>query len=324
MLKNQELYLYKNQSSGAYTELNATTDAATLAGTDLIEPLKDSDIAPDIQGDAVEIVAGPFDQDAWVPGAIAAKGNLKFPMNPAQNSTPGATTPGTVAPHWSKVLTGMCDFYETVTSTTKFSYVPVSVNSVAGLIKRYYGSTAASSSITDILFNLKAEWKISFQANKYPTIEFAAVGAFAGQTESETQPSITKARNTPFALKGATITVGGVTLKVISGEISGSQTQAQRVDPSETYGMGQTDTTDRKIKFKFKAYSALSTSMLTNLKAQTEGTTTVQWGPTGKVVQITGAYGQFSNLTKSDENGVTTWDIEGQFNRNSLSININP
>jgi hypothetical protein len=322
MLKNQELYLYKCQSTGGYTEAIAATD--TVDGTNLIEPLKESDISPEPAGDAVEIVAGNFDQDAWVPGAISAKGTLKFPMTPAFHTTPGSTNPGTISPSWGKCLNGMCGFAEAVSSGTKFAYTPVSVNTTAGLIKRYYGDTASSSSISDLFFNLKADWKIIFAANKYPTIEFSASGNFAAQTESESQPTVTKSRQTPYAFKGATISVLGKTLKIINGEIGGKQKESNRVDPSESNGMGTNEITDRKIYWKVKTYAALGTTMFTALETQVEGATSFQWGPTGKVIKVSAAYGQNTKITKGEENGVTTWEIEGQCNRNDLTISINP
>jgi hypothetical protein len=218
----------------------------------------------------------------------------------------------------------MCNFAESVTGSTAFSYSPIQVNTSAGFIQRYYGDTAATSSIADVFFNLKANWKITLEAGKYPQISFDINGNFCSETESVSQPAYTKARQTPYAVKGATITIAGISFKVISGEIDGTQKQSERVDPSESNAKGQNETTERKITWKAKVYAASSTNALTNLKAQTEGSVSWQWGPTGKAIQFVSSYGQITKITSADQNGVTIWDLEGQCNRNDFTAKINP
>jgi hypothetical protein len=321
MLKNQEVYLYSNQTTASETYINAA--AQSLAGSYFIEPLVGSQVAPELGGQKVEVVAGVFDQDAWVPGAEAAKGSIKMAMTPAFGGTP--TSAGATVPYWAVMMQGLCDFSLATTDTNKHTLTPISYPTSAGRIEKYYGSSAALSSIREIFYNLKSTAKITFKGNEYPQIEFTPQGVNGTQTEGVTIPGYTKARVSPFAFKGATVTINGASLPPISGEIDFGQPNTTRLDPTQTSGLGTTETTDRKIAFKAKVYAALGTNIYLNLRDGTEAALLFSWGPTYRVIQIDcGSYAQITKVTPGDENGIKTWDIEGQVNRNALTIKINP
>ena len=322
----KDVFLYKQQGTNllAYTDISGQT----LTSTDLAQVLKGSTIEADIPVEPIEIVAGGFDQYAAVPGKEEGKGSLKFAMNAASGTT------GQVLPQWGKVLQGSCDFSlaQTVAGTTPGNFVltPISTPTNSGMVDHYTGDQAASSSLLSRYYNLKGSWKISMAANKVPTIDINMTGAFYAETDA-TQPVATdmasaKVRKNPYALKGATITViGSSAYKVTSFEFDGNEAVLNRDDISQSNGAGLSDITDRKIKFSLKCYATTKAvaDPLAALLASTEGALSVAWGTGTDVITIGGTYAQITERKRSDENGITAFDIKGQMNRNDFTIRIN-
>jgi len=324
MQKKLELFLLKAQSKAVYDFSDA--GAETFAGTDLIEVIEGSTIDREQPVDPLIMVSGQFDQDAAVPGDEGSKGTLTFPMIPAIATGPGGT------PNWGLAAKTIGAFAETYNATSGgsggnyFKYLPVSEPTVAGIIKHFTGSTLSSAAIASIHYNLLADWKISIAANKAPTIVFTTEGAWCSQSNA-TQPSITKARVSPIAFKGATVQITGVsTYKILSAEISGNQPIVNLMDVTQANGRGGSKKTDSKIKFTAKVYCATTDVVdpVAALKASTEGAIQFKWGSTTKAINIQGTYAQITKAVRSDDNGITTFDLEGQFNRNDFKIEINP
>jgi hypothetical protein len=318
----RELFLYRAQTVPGMVYSDA--GAATLDQYDLAQVLKGSTADFDIQVDPVEIVAGSFDQYAAVPGKQTGKMQLNFAMN-AQGGSYSQT-----APQWTKVLTGSCNFVgaQTVAGTVPgvFVYTPGVAQSTCGILDHYMGDQAASAAPKKRFYNVNGNFKISGQANKVPEIQFTLDGSFYGEADS-TQPdtSYAKLRVSPTAFKGATICVGGLSaLKVSKFEIEAGQTIAGRDDPSEANGSGYTDITDRKIKWKVTAYAATNTlaPILYAITAATEGALTLQWGPSGHDIQLLSNYAQFTVRKRGDLSGISSFELEGQCNRNDFQIGI--
>ena len=327
MINLKEIFLYKLQ--GTNNMAYSTASSQTLSATDLAEVLKGSSVEPDIAVEPIEIVAGGFDQYPAVPGKYGAKGTLKFAMNPASGTT------SQVLPQWGKVLQGSCDFAvaQTVAGTVAGTFVltPSNTPTDSGLIDHYTGDAASNSALLSRYFNMKGSWKISMQANKVPTIEYPVQGAFHSESDA-TQPASTdiaaaKARETSRALKNAVIAViGSSAYKVTSFEFDGSEAVVNRDDISQPGGAGQTDITDRKIKFTIKCYATTKAvaDPLVALQNATQGAISVAWGDSApKIITIGGTYAQITGRTKTDENGITAFDIKGQMNRNDFTVRIN-
>jgi len=322
----KDIFLYKLQGSAnlSYT----AAGAQTLVASDLAEVMKGSSMAPDIQIEPIEIVAGGFDQYPAVPGKEPAKGTLKFPINAASSS-------GQTLPPWGKVLRGSCDFAvaETVGGSvpSNFSLTPISNPTDGGHIWHYGGQ--ASQQVLTLLskfYNVKGSWKISIPTNKVPTIEITATGAFYEEVDvtplAATSVAAAKARKNPEAVKGATVSILGYPLyKLLSIEFEGGEAVVNRDDISESNGAGCTDITDRKIKFSLRCYADIRTMInpLFSLQTMEEGAISISWGTSGNVITIGGTYAQITSRDKSEENGITVFDIKGQMNRNDFYIRIN-
>lgn len=318
MLQKLELFLYKAQTALNYSYTAA--GAVSFAGTDLLECLAGSKIDSEPEVETVVNVAGALDQDPAVPGREPCKGTLNMKMNPA-------ITSGMVLPSWARVLVGSCAFTTAATTGTgpsNFDLTPVSVFTTAGILAYYTGNLETNGSLIQTHYNLVGDWKITISANKAPEISYTVDGAFYGQTIG-TQPSVTKGRVSATAFKNATIQIGGVsTYQLISADISGNQAPQLTEDPSQANGCGYATITDRKIKFTAKVYTTTVEDPKTALRNQTEGAIKFQWGATTSIIRIGGTYSQITKCVGADQNGIKTWDLEGQWNRNDFKIQINP
>jgi hypothetical protein len=326
MHTNKETFLYKLQGSNnlSYTDAGAQT----LVASDLAQVLKGSAVDQDVQIEPIEIVAGGFDQYAAIPGKETGKGTLKFAMNPASSS-------GQVLPQWGKVLRGSCDFAvaETVGSSvpSNFYLSPINNSTDGGQLWHYGGSS--SSPVLTILskfYNVKGPWKISMPANKVPTLEITLTGAFHSESDVEplaaTSLAAAKVRENPYAFKGATVIIHGNTnYKLLSFDIEGGEVVSNRDDISENGGAGITDVTDKKIKFSFRCYAAIRTVLnpYDDILNLTEGPISIIFGVDSKAIAMGGAYAQFTERKKTEENGLAVFDIKGQMNRNDFYIKIN-
>jgi hypothetical protein len=319
MIQKLELFLYKAQTSLNYDYTAA--GAATFAGTDLLECLAGSKIDSEPEVETVVNVAGALDQDPAIPGREPSKGTINMKMTPALNA-------GKTLPPWAVMLCGSCAFTSAATTNnpapSNFELTPVSVFTVAGILAYYTGNLETSGSLIFKHYNLVGDWKISINANKAPEISFTLDGAFYGQTTG-TQPSVTKGRTSALAFKGATINIGGVsTYKLISAEITGNQVPQTTEAPDQANGMGYSTITDRKIKFTAKVYSTTVEDPKTAIRNSTEGAIDFKWGSAGTAVEIKGSYSQLTKCAGSEQNGIHTWDLEGQWNRNDFKIDLNP
>ena len=320
MIKKMELFLLKAQ--GALNMNYTAAGATTFAGSDLIEVLDGSTIDSQQTSEAVVNVAGVLDQDAAIPGEEPSKGTINMKMIPAVNS-------GDSIPDWARMLTYCCAFSSAQTTSAGADYfliTPISTFTNAGIIQHYTGSTDSNGSIAAKHYNCVADWKITLSANKVPEISFPLVGAFYGESAG-TQPSVSKARVSATALKGATIVIiGSSTYRFISGDISGNQAPQNTTDPSQSNGMGVSKITDRKIKSTAKVYAdtIATNDPKTALRNSTEGAIQFQWGSGASKINIGGTYAQITKCERADQNGITTYDLELQWNRNNFKIELNP
>ena len=320
MIKKMELFLLKDQGS---LNLNYTAaGAVTFAGTDLLEVLDGSTIDSEQATEQVVNVAGALDQDASVPGEIPSKGTLNMKMIPATGN-------GDSLPDWARCLVSMCAFSSSQTTESgsdNFVLTPTSNMTTAGILQHFTGSLETSAAIKTTHYNCISDWKITLTANKAPEISFPLVGACYGAADA-TQPSVTKSRVPSYALKGATISISGsTTYRLISGEITGNQSPQNTSDPSQANGMGVSKTTDRKIKFTAKVYqdTIAVNDPKSKVNSASPGLIQFKWGTAPALINIQGSYAQITKSQRGEQNGITTWDIEGQFNRNDFKIEINP
>lgn len=310
MENSKQLHLFKLQSVEGTPETG-------LVGTDLCECNADSNIEPDVVATELDIVSGGFDQYQAVIGRKKANSTLSFPLR--NYGAAGSST----EPHWGKPL--QCAGFAKTENNGYYIYTPTNDTSQDGTHWMYSGSTASSGAILRKAGNLKYDWKVSFDfaGTSIAMLELTGAGQYDNSAPADaTQPSVTKNRTVVPPLRGVTMTINGVSgYRMINLEINGNQAVEPTTLPTDNTGVGIASITNRKIKFSMKAYMELNAvaNPENAMYAITEGLTDVLWDSNSKV-QITANYAQITKVTPSDENGVTTWDIEGQFNRNDFSI----
>lgn len=325
MVPSKELFLFKEQTSIGYDY--TTAGAASLAGTDLIEPERGSSFEDDRESEEIILCGNGLDQDAAIPGAVPANAKMTFPMTPARNN---GTVVGTVEPYWGQML-HIAGFSVGATTgagvPTKFLYGPINAPTSAGMIWKYSGDLATNASLLEKGYNLLADWKITFDGAKAPRIEFNLKGAYYNIPIDATQPSVTKARISAIGFKGATISfAGSAAYKMARLEISGNQSISHFPDLSQAGGIGNGEIGDRKIKgvARILATKAATADPRTAIINSTEATTQVAWGATTSKIQIDMAYLQITKCKQIDVGGLTGWDLEYQANRNDFFVRINP
>lgn len=323
MNRIQELFLLKQQTTPLTTL--AAAMSASLTGTDVLEVLKESKMDFDFDEEPVELVAGStFEQDAAVIGAEKGSGTLSIPLSDFHG-----TGVSKAPPYWGKALAILAGFAQTdITAGPEgYSYAPTGTW-LGGLLRHYTGPQMVSgSSLAHLYYNLIATWDIDIAANKYAKLNLTLGGAYGGESIL-TQPAVTKMRAVSPAIKGATISIFSNAFQLLTAKITGTQTLAHRENLAETNGMGGSDITDRKIKVALKFYADPAITNIANHPAQiaragTSAAFSINWGAsslTTPTFSIAGGAMQFTKPKLSDEGGVITFDVEGQFNANDITL----
>jgi hypothetical protein len=175
---------------------------------------------------------------------------------------------------------------------------------------------------SNLIFNPK--WII--EAGKPAIMELAGMGVYGGAATTAAQPLITKARISPPAFLGATtLTINGDSdYKVLKVEFDAGQIVSLTTDPSKAYGLDQSQITNRKIKWKSTVYcdSIGTANPEAALLARTEGAVSVAYGTAPNKITFAAPYGQITAAPLGDSDGVQVWELEGQCNRNSFTIEL--
>ncbi len=306
-----KLFLFQKQD----TEGTPETD---LTGADMVELEPASGIEPDISPTEIDLVSGSFDQDAAVIGRYRANVTATAPLRPF-----GAAD-SDVEPDFGPILE--CAGFSVNAQNSYYDYVPVSTSTTDGTMWEYSGAKGANLSLLTKAGNLKFDWKVNldFSGDVIGRIELTGAGRYDGAPTNSTQPSVTKNRTAVPPLRGVTMQINAdADYRPISFEFTGNQEVDPTVLASHVSGVGMSKITSRKIKFSGKFYRDVTgtTDPQAALFALTEGLTSFSWTSTNGVV-VMATYTQLTKVTPSEENGVQTYDVEGQCNRNDFKIRV--
>jgi hypothetical protein len=293
------------------------TAETDLTAADIIETIGPAEFSWDPGMTSIEYVAGAFDQDAAVPGLMSYGLNFKTYMR-----TGGAS--GSYGQIDTLLLaSGMTG---ATSSGPKKTYTFSSVRSEWKdlTVWGYSGDLSTTGALLRKAHNLILNPKFILEAGKPAIVEFSGMGAWGGIATTAAQPSITKARISPPAFLGASIiTINGDNdYKLLKLEYDCGQTSKLTLDPLFSAGYGQTQITNRKIKWKATVYCDLVgiVDPETALQNGTEGAVKTQYGTAPNKITFDAPYGQITAAPLGDADGVQVWELEGQCNRNSFSI----
>jgi hypothetical protein len=301
-VKNLETFLFKKQATYGTAETE-------LTASDFVEVLDGSQLAVTIDSEEIKVVGPGFDQLPSVPGRETGELTLVFPLRSFGTG---------VLPDFDGPLQ-CCDMTATDSTTGYYIYTPT-LNGVDGCAWNFYGHSGTSN--LDKVSNFKGSFKISLEAGKPARLEITGPCAYNGLSTG-TVPTVTRNRSHIPAVLGATVSINGSAYKFISAEFDANQSAELDVDASASNGCGQGNITERAIKWSAKVYADSQSTLdpIAAIRASTEAATSFSWG-SGAEVKIDAAYTQITDCKKSDQNGVTTWDLNGQCNRNDFSLSI--
>lgn len=314
MNEGLDLYLVKEQGTFGTAETG-------LVGTDYFPALRSGssdDVNPEFT--PIDECSGFFDQDLSVRGKIEGAINLACYMRSLGVST---------APDFAK-LAKACGLKETVTAVVggnKYAYAPNADATLKDLtVWKYLGGAGTSGSILRKFGNVVGDWKLSLEAGK--PAQFLLSGG-KGQFVSEaaaTLPTPTKSRTVYPALVGATISINGLsTYKLIKIDFEGGNKVDQYIDPSQSYGLGQSDIGEKKIKFSMQLYADPSIALpsASVIADAVESSISITWGVTNNKINVAASYPQFNSWKTSKVGSLHAFDIAGICSQNNFAITVN-
>jgi hypothetical protein len=298
--KKLETFLFKIQADETVAETE-------FAGSDY-QDISDGSITTNIDSTEVDSIGPEFDQPAAVPGRQTADLMMKYPLR-------GFGLDG--VPAFSDALQ-CCGFTESQ-YLGYYIYIPNSLNNQAGSGRVHYGKMVADG-FYDYISMFKGNFKISIESGKIGTLEITGKAAYHLADSGEI-PTITRNRTAVPAVLSATVSINALDFKMISFEVDGNQAADVDIDPTTVHGCGQSTMTDRKIKWSAKVYSDEQLNPDNAIASGAIAATTIYWGLTNDV-KIDIGYSQITDCKRSDQNGITTWDISGQCNRNDFLLSV--
>ena len=306
-----KLFLFKLQGTEG-------TPETSLLGIDLLECEAGSKVEPDIAVTDIALVGGGYTQDAAVVGRQKANVTLICPI---RNFGAAASQE---EPDWGIVLE--CSRFAKVENNSYYYYTPSNTVTKDGTCWEYSGNLSATSCLLQKAGNLKFNPKFTFDfaGDTIGKVEFTGVGRDIEAPSNATQPAVEKNRTAVTPLRSATLTINGDSdYRCLNLEIDFNQDVEASTLPSDSTGVGKAHVTTRKAKFTCKVYRDVTgtTDAPAALLALTSGALNLTYGASSNIVVACG-YSQITKVTPSEENGVQTYDIEGQLNRNDFSIGV--
>lgn len=310
MIKKLELFLLALQSTfgSGVSSLTASDYADVEGGSSLENNLTMHDI---------DQTSGTFNQPAMVPGDMAADASLIYRLR-----TWGDNDPGSVANAFQCagfVITNLLKVYTLTPSSDCSAWKDAT-------IWHYTGNLSAGGSLLEKANNVMFDWEISMPTGGIPKVTFTGVGSHVGAAINATQPTVTQDAQATKALIGVALTVNGTVYKTIEFNISGNQDVENTIDQSATYGRDRSLVTGKGFKWTAKVYATVTGDgdPFAELLAGTLATTSISWGvaPNKWTIASGSSKSQITSRKKSDNNGVTTFDLEGIFVDNDLTIDV--
>lgn len=303
-IESLDVVLLKNQAvrGTAETDLDDGDVAEVEVGAKLtVEPrVKD-----------IDLVGSPQNQSIIGPHECGI--SLTYPMR-----TGGAASNGQIGSALLSCLLALDT--ETFTPTYKDS------EWVDSTIWAYSGSQDTSLSLLYKIQNVMFGAKIALDfSSSYAALQLEGKGVLVAAPALATQPVITPSTVVVPSLMESTVSLfGDVDFIPVSMEFDLGPDIAVTLKPSVASGLGITvPSSKRKIKWSAKVYHDSGVTPHTQLLAGTLGTISVAWGTAPNRFVITStSKAQITKVDKSEQDGVTCFDLSGIIVDNSISIQL--
>lgn len=308
MVNKLELFLFALQSTFG-------SGVAALTNTDYADVEDGANLENDMQMDAVTAAEGMFGQPQQIPGMIPATANLPYILRSRGDNSPG---------YWSLPFQ-CCGMAEDVLSKV-YTYDPTSLRTEwkDGTLWHYTGTQASSGALLEKASSMMFDAEITLTPGKVGRIVFTGKGAHSGAATAATQPTCTRSTQLATALLGTTVSIMGYAYKFTEMKIKIACNPDTTIDVAATYGVGRALPTDMKITWSAKLYAVVpgSADAFTQLIAGTKAAFSVMWGtaPNKFTISSPNNKAQITSRKKSDQNGITTLDLEGIFVDNDFRL----
>lgn len=198
----------------------------------------------------------------------------------------------------------------------------------AGTLWGYYGGPGTNKSLLEKYGNIMFDGSITLEAGKRGTLSVTGKGKYVSPPARATQPSVGGMREREVAppILSATVSINGQSYSFVKAEVTFGQSIENNVDATDTYGGGDTEITERNIEWSATVYMKANTSLIphTNLFANTTGSLDFQWGTKygAPDLQLYSPYATITDVKRSENNGVMTWELKGVIERNDIELRI--
>lgn len=313
MIKELDCFLVKMQATFG-------SQGDDLDGNNFFPALPDSKIEVIPAMNDIEIVSAIYDQDISVRGFVNVNAQLSCYMR---------SLGLLVEPDYG-LLARASGFAAAGPTSGKFTYTPITtVTDSTGNdleVWHYVGGLGTSGSILTKAGNVMGDWKISADIGKPAVFQLSgAKGIYVSQAAATMVGSIVKNRGLIPAALPVTVSINGVSYKVLKFEFTGKNTVEQYIDCSETYGFGNTEITKKKIGFSFTCYAdaSLSRPLDAVIAGAVVDDVVLTWGITARKIEIKATDPQFTDCKNGESGGLITWEVSGICTQNNFLITQN-
>jgi len=198
----------------------------------------------------------------------------------------------------------------------------------AGTLWGYDGTTGTNKALLEKIGNLMFDWTIEIETGMAAKMNFNGKGQYVARPSVSTFPDVESYRENAIApaFRNGEATINGKEYKLVKITINGGQEVTSRPDPTAKYGAGETEMTNRMVRFDATVFQKADNSLIPHpdIEAGTRGNLDLKWGRIFEYpdLQIFSSKCVIDNVKPGDNNGVLTWEITGVIEDNELDLRI--
>ena len=308
MVEKLNIALFEKQA-------NFETEEAALFANDFVDVVETATVEIDPDIEAQNRGGGRFGNHPRTVGKYGI--NIVLPVNMYSRGTAGD-------PDFVRLME--CAGWTRRADDTYIKMRPTSEIIHAGTLWGYVGGPGTNKSLLHKFGNIVGSLGFTIETAKAARMTFTGMGRVVDLPAVATQPSVDdyRERVSAPAFLSATCTINGVSYKPVSIEIVDNQPVENNLDATHEYGGGDTEFTDRNIEFTAVVYAKAIAAQIphTNMHTQTAGSFDLRWGSTYAPydLRIYSSSCRFHNVKPGNNNGVTTWEVQGYFDNNDVEV----
>ena len=309
--------LLKNQATFGTVE-------GSLVAADVAEVEAGATISIDPRVKDVSLVGAGFTQNKSIIGPRECGITMNYPFRTEGAETGSSGQIGKALKSCGMLETATDE--DTDTTDDRFIYTPTSKQSeyTDSTIWGHSGNLDASESMIYKVQNAMFNGKIVLDFdNAYASLQLDGKGLLTSVPALGTQATVTPSTAPTPALIDATINIFGDSDYIpVSIEFDFGQDIVVTLDPTVAPGLGIALIAKRKMTWNAKFYHDSGVNPYTPLFAGTTGTISTAWGTLPNLFTVTTTKAQITNLSHSDQDGITTYDASGILVDNDFAVQI--